>query len=88
MSTPRAKYRKTPRKFSEATEVGHHMSQASQATFATTLIEAARSKYSYSLKRWNPFDAWQDHVRKSAPSVGSAFAPRADRDLRRAVITG
>ena len=42
----------------------------------------------YSLKRWNPFDAWQEHIRKSADSVGSAFAARPDRDLRRAVVAG
>lgn len=46
------------------------------------------SKYSYSLKRWNPFDAWQEHIRKSADSVGNAFGARPDRDLRRAVIAG
>jgi hypothetical protein len=46
------------------------------------------SKYSYSLKRWNAFDAWQDHIRKSAASVGSAFSVRQDRDLRRAVVAG
>jgi hypothetical protein len=46
------------------------------------------SKYSYSLKRWNPFDAWQEHIRKSADSVGNAFSARPDRDLRRAVIAG
>ena len=46
------------------------------------------SKYSYSLKRWNAFDAWQEHIRKSATSAGSAFAARPDRDLRRAVVAG
>jgi hypothetical protein len=45
-------------------------------------------KNSYSRKRWNAFDAWQDHVRKSAASVGVAFSERQDRDLRRAIITG
>jgi hypothetical protein len=65
------------------------MSLSSKTHLAsTTHIEAANSKYSYSLKRWNPFDAWQDHVRKSAASVGGAFAPRSDRDLRRAVVVG
>ena len=44
--------------------------------------------YSYSRKRWNAFDAWQDHVRKSAATVGTAFSVRHDRDLRRAVVTG
>ena len=46
------------------------------------------SKYSYSLKRWNAFDAWQEHIRKSAASVGSAFTARPDRDLRRAIVAG
>jgi hypothetical protein len=45
-------------------------------------------KNSYSRKRWNAFDAWQDHIRKSAASVGVAFSERHDRDLRRAIITG
>lgn len=53
-----------------------------------TAFKATRSKYSYSLKRWNPFDAWQEHIRKSAVSVGSAFGARPDRDLRRAVVAG
>ena len=53
-----------------------------------TALKPAGSKYSYSLKRWNPFEAWQEHIRKSAVSVGSAFAARPDRDLRRAVVTG
>jgi hypothetical protein len=46
------------------------------------------TKYSYSLKRWNAFDAWQEHIRRSASSVGSAFSARPDRDLRRVVIAG
>jgi hypothetical protein len=48
---------------------------------------ATRSK-SYSRKRWSAFDAWQEHVRKSAAAVGAAFPERHDRDLRRAVVTG
>jgi hypothetical protein len=43
---------------------------------------------SYSRKRWSAFDAWQDHVRKSAASVGVAFSERHDRDLRRAIVSG
>jgi hypothetical protein len=48
---------------------------------------------SYSRKPWNAFDAWQEHVRKSAgathaPHVGMALAERHDRDLRRLVVTG
>ena len=53
-----------------------------------TSFKTTGSKYSYSLKRWNAFDAWQEHIRKSAVSVGSAFTPRTDRDLRRAVVAG
>jgi len=59
------------------------------ATFHKALADAATgSKYTYSRKRGNAFDAWQDHIRKSAASIGSSFAPRADRDLRRAVVPG
>jgi hypothetical protein len=53
-----------------------------------TAFKPAGSGYSYSLRRWNPFDAWQEHIRKSADSVGNAFAARPDRDLRRAVVPG
>lgn len=48
----------------------------------------ASRKNSYSRKRRSTFDAWQEHVRKSAASVGVAFAARHDRDLRRAIISG
>ncbi len=47
-----------------------------------------RRKNSYSRKRRSTFDAWQEHVRKSAASVGIAFSARHDRDLRRAIISG
>ena len=53
-----------------------------------TSFETTGSKYSYSLKRWNAFDAWQEHIRKSAAPMGSAFTARPDRDLRRAVVAG
>jgi hypothetical protein len=56
-------------------------------SFATTRIKAAGSKYSYSRRRSNSFDAWQEHVRSSA-SAGSAFNARPDRDLRRAIVAG
>jgi hypothetical protein len=47
----------------------------------------------YSRKRWNAFDTWQEHVRKSAATVsattvGAAFAQRHDRDLRRVIVGG
>jgi hypothetical protein len=54
----------------------------------STSLQTTGSKYSYSLKRWNAFDAWQDHIRKSAASVGKAFSARPDRDLRRTVVAG
>ena len=56
-----------------------------QALVSQTL---ASRKNSYSRKRRSTFDAWQEHVRKSAASVGVAFAARHDRDLRRAIISG
>lgn len=67
-------------------QVEHHM--ASKSDTLPAPFERTGSKYSYSLKRWNPFDAWQEHVRQSALSVGSAFAARPDRDLRRVVVAG
>jgi hypothetical protein len=49
---------------------------------------AASVRKTYSRKRWNAFDTWQEHVRKSAATVGVAFAQRADRDLRRVTVAG
>jgi hypothetical protein len=45
---------------------------------------------SYSRKRWSAFDAWQEHVRKSASAShgGVALSVRHDRDLRRAIVSG
>jgi hypothetical protein len=66
-------------------------SETPQATAAVQLSPSAR-KNSYSRKRWNAFDAWQEHARKSAgmthASHGVAFSERHDRDLRRAIVTG
>jgi hypothetical protein len=45
-------------------------------------------KNSYSRKRWNAFDTWQEHIRKSAAAVGVAFPERHDRDMRRAIVSG
>jgi hypothetical protein len=55
-----------------------------------TVTPAAPSvrSYSYSRKRWNAFDAWQEHVRRSAAAVGTTFSERQDRDLRRAIVAG
>ena len=58
------------------------------AVFRKAVSEATVSKYTYSLGRCSGFGAWQQHIRQSAASVGSAFAPRADRDLRRVVVSG
>jgi hypothetical protein len=54
---------------------------------------AASVRKTYSRKRWNAFDTWQEHVRKSAATVsattvGAAFAQRHDRDLRRVIVGG
>ena len=43
---------------------------------------------SYSRKRWNAFDMWQEHVRKSAATVDATLPERHDRDLRRTIIAG
>ena len=67
-------------------------SEAPQYTAAAQPAPSVR-KNSYSRKPWNAFDAWQEHVRKSAGATdashgGVAFAERHDRDLRRPVVTG
>lgn len=49
---------------------------------------ASARRNSYSRKRWSAFDAWQEHVRKSAAAAGVTFAERHDRDLRRVIVTG
>jgi hypothetical protein len=55
---------------------------------------AASVRKTYSRKRWNAFDTWQEHIRKSAAAVsaantaGVAFAQRHDRDLRRIPVAG
>jgi hypothetical protein len=46
------------------------------------------SKYTYSLRRTNGFDAWQKHVRELAGSGESVRRSHRDRDLRRVVIPG
>lgn len=60
---------------------------------ATSGNEAADSgspvrRNSYSRKRWNAFESWQEHVRRSAADIGVAFQAKPDRDLRRVSITG
>ncbi len=56
--------------------------------FATALAGKIRSTYSYSRKRPDGFSAWQEHLRKSVESLGSAPAFHRDRDLRRTVGPG
>ena len=63
-------------------------STAPQASLAAALIDAARSRYSYSRKRWDAFDAWQKHIRNSAVVAGGTISVSRDRDLRRTVIAG
>jgi hypothetical protein len=55
---------------------------------AATHTAQVRRANSYSRKRWSAFDAWQEHIRKSAAAVGVAFPERHDRDMRRAIVTG
>lgn len=59
---------------------------AEQSTPASHTL--ANRKNSYSRKRWSAFDTWQEHIRKSAASVGVAFHERHDRDLRRTIVSG
>ncbi len=56
--------------------------------FAKALCAKVASKYSYSRKRPDGFSAWQEHLRKSVESLGSAPAIHRDRDLRRTVVPG
>jgi hypothetical protein len=55
---------------------------------AAAQTQPSARKNSYSRKRWNAFDAWQEHVRTSAPAAGVSFGGRHDRDLRRSVVAG
>ena len=60
----------------------------SPSPLATALKDTIRSKYSYSRKRWDGFNAWQEHIRKSAGYSGSVSYANRDRDLRRTVVPG
>ena len=46
------------------------------------------SRYTYSLRRTNGFDAWQKHVRQLVGAGESISRSQRDRDLRRVVIPG
>jgi len=68
-------------------------SKTPHGTLTAAQAAPAVREYSYSRKRWSAFDAWQEHVRKSAAALhashgGVAFPGRHDRDLRRAIVTG
>jgi hypothetical protein len=63
-------------------------SETPRGTSAAVQPAPSVRKNSYSRKRWSAFDAWQEHVRKSADTVGVAFSERHDRDLRRVIVTG
>ena len=67
-------------------ETLHGTAAAADSTLGSHTL--ASRKNSYSRKRRSTFDAWQEHVRKSAAAVGVAFSARHDRDLRRAIISG
>jgi hypothetical protein len=67
-------------------ETLHGTAAAADSTLGSQIL--ASRKNSYSRKRRSTFDAWQEHVRKSAAAVGVAFSARHDRDLRRAIISG
>jgi len=74
---------------------GDRMSSNSETPQGTAAAQPAASvrTNSYSRKRWSAFDAWQEHVRKSADATHAshgrvAFTERHDRDLRRAIVTG
>jgi hypothetical protein len=60
---------------------------AEQSSVVARLTSAERN-WSYSRKRWNAFDTWQEHVRRYAATVGTTFSARPDRDVRRTIIAG
>ncbi len=86
---PGARYRRTHASMAISTG-GTLMSSNSErlSPAPVAFSDLTGSKYTYSLRRWDAFEAWQMHVRKAADSVVSAFPPRSDRDLRRAVVPG
>lgn len=63
-------------------------SQENPQSGQTTPSAGPLRRNSYSRRAWNAFDAWQEHVRKSAVNIGVAFPTRPDRDLRRATVPG
>jgi len=66
------------------------MSLKSEMTAAavTAPLHSRGSKYTYSLKRWDAFEAWQVRVRGTATSSGSTSFDRPARDLHRALVRG
>lgn len=64
----------------------HNTSGAVAAATGADHVPPAR-KYSYSRRRWSAFEAWQEHVRRSAAAAGGAYTEQHDRDMRR-TLTG
>jgi len=62
--------------------------QALTATSLTAPIQGSRPKNTYSLKRWDAFEAWQARARASMGEAGARLAGQPDRDLRRSVVRG
>jgi hypothetical protein len=62
-----------------AAAVASHASEAAPQATATGTTPAPVRKYSYSHKRLNAFDLWQEHVRKSAQNVSRALFEAPDR---------
>jgi hypothetical protein len=62
-----------------AEKIAPHASEALPQATATGTTAAPARKYSYSHKRLNAFDLWQEHVRKSAQDMGRALFEAPDR---------
>lgn len=69
------------------TELTQEPGAVAQSTLAACLTSTERN-WSYSRRRRNAFDAWQEHVRRYASTVGTAFSAPPDRDLRRPIVAG
>jgi hypothetical protein len=62
-----------------AAEAAPNASEALPQANATDTAPAPVRKYSYSHKRLNAFDLWQEHVRKSAENMSRALFDAPDR---------
>jgi hypothetical protein len=63
----------------QAAAAAANASEALPKVIATDSAPAPARKYSYSHKRLNAFDLWQEHVRKSAQNMGRALFDTPDR---------